>query len=194
MLSKTFELLALLFLLLTLNTINLNADEGHAHNDDKEQKQKDMEGHTNDQMHGHTEDQAHHSHDQWIVPPEEYANKQFHGWTDIESIQRGEAIYNAQCLACHGADGQGTGPVASSLDHMPADLNNNFHDEPGMGDAYLFWRVSEGGAVEPFKSQNSAMPAFKSVLTESERWDVLAYIHTFFHRGLAAWNNGNSQQ
>ncbi len=31
------------------------------------------------------------------------------------------------------------------------------------------------------------MPAFKSVLSEEERWDVLAYVHTFFHQGLMKW-------
>jgi hypothetical protein len=31
---------------------------------------------------------------------------------------------------------------------------------------YLFWRVSEGGMMEPFKSMKSAMPAFKTILSE----------------------------
>ena len=28
----------------------------------------------------------------------------------------------------------------------------------------------------------SAMPAFKTVLSEDQRWDVLAYVHAQFHR------------
>jgi mono/diheme cytochrome c family protein len=92
-------------------------------------------------------------------------------------------------MSCHGINGDGTGPLAASLTHQTADLTNNFHTSPGNGDAYLFWRVSEGGTVEPFRSQGSAMPAFKSILNESERWDVLAYVHTFFHQGLAPWSN-----
>ena len=47
--------------------------------------------------------------------------------------------------------------------------------------------MSEGGTVEPFLSLGSRMPAFKEVLSESERWDVLAYVHAFFHAGLAHW-------
>ena len=85
---------------------------------------------------------------------------------------------------CHGADGKGTGPAGKGLPHPPADLTHHFHRAPGDGDAYLFWRVSEGGQVEPFKSSQSAMPAYKTVLSEDQRWDVLAYVHAQFHQGF----------
>lgn len=42
-----------------------------------------------------------------------------------------------------------------------------------LGDDYLFWRVSEGGAMEPF---NSGMIAWKGILDEQARWDVLNYV------------------
>jgi Cu/Ag efflux protein CusF len=74
--------------------------------------------------------------------------------------------------------------MARTLPHPPADLTHHFHRAPGDGDAYLFWRVSEGGQVEPFKSSQSAMPAFKAVLSAEQRWDVLAYVHAEFHRGF----------
>lgn len=137
--------------------------------------------------HDHSGDSAHHQHDSWVDPPKAYAGKVGDVWADADAIARGEEIYQEQCMVCHGADGQGTGPMAESLSHPPADLTNNFHTSPGNGDAYLFWRVSEGGAVEPFESQGSAMPAFKKILSENERWDVLAYVHTFFHQGLMEW-------
>ncbi len=38
--------------------------------------------------------------------------------------------------------------------------------------------------VEPFKSMKSAMPSFKTVLNEDQRWDVLAYVHDQFHKGF----------
>ena len=41
--------------------------------------------------------------------------------------------------------------------------------------------------VEPFKSMQSTMPAFKTGLKVEERWDVLAYVHAYFHLGLAKW-------
>jgi hypothetical protein len=42
-----------------------------------------------------------------------------------------------------------------------------------MNDAYLFYRISEGGLLAPF---NSAMPAWKDVLDEQARWDVINYM------------------
>jgi mono/diheme cytochrome c family protein len=44
-----------------------------------------------------------------------------------------------------------------------------------MSDGYIFWRVSEGGAMEPF---NSAMPAWKSVYNEEQIWKLIAFVRT----------------
>ena len=122
-----------------------------------------------------------HAHKKWQAPPAEYASLVSKDWDDTGAGLRGSNVYQQQCAVCHGADGKGTGPAAAGLAHPPADLTNNFHIAPGDGDGYLFWRVSEGGAVEPFLSMQSAMPAFKDVLTEQERWDVLVYVHQEYH-------------
>src|SRR4029453_5947855 len=44
-----------------------------------------------------------------------------------------------------------------------------------MTDAYWFWRVGEGGLVEPFRSAGSPMPAWKQELSAEDRWAVIAY-------------------
>ena len=46
-----------------------------------------------------------------------------------------------------------------------------------MSDAYWFWRVSEGGQGEPYKSKGSVMPGYKDVLSIEDRWAVIAYQH-----------------
>jgi Cu/Ag efflux protein CusF len=125
-----------------------------------------------------------HQHDVWEMPPPEYANARSTRWDDPAAARRGEALFQAHCLVCYGADGRGQGPGAMGLPHAPADLTHHFHRAPGDGDAYLFWRVSEGGHVEPFRSMHSLMPAFKTVLSADERWDVLAYVHVTFHGGF----------
>ncbi len=124
-----------------------------------------------------------HKHGRWPAPPPEYADKIGSSWRNEDAAKRGAKIFARQCAMCHGADGRGTGPVATNLAHAPANLNHHFHKPTQSGDAYLFWRISEGGMVEPFKSQDSAMPAFKHVLSEEQRWDVLSYVHQLFHRG-----------
>jgi mono/diheme cytochrome c family protein len=133
---------------------------------------------------GQTTDGHTHQHDTWEPPPPEYASARSTRWDDPAAARRGEALFQTYCLVCHGSDGKGRGPAATSLPHAPADLTHHFHRAPGDGDAYLFWRVSEGGQVEPFRSMQSVMPAFKAVLSEDERWDVLAYVHTKFHGGF----------
>ena len=42
-----------------------------------------------------------------------------------------------------------------------------------LSDAYLFWRISEGGQGDPL---NSAMPTWKDTLDEQARWDVINYV------------------
>lgn len=127
-----------------------------------------------------------HRHDHWPAPPAAYAARRSDRWADLDAIRRGRELYRRRCVQCHGARGRGDGPLAAGLPHPPADLTRHFHTDR-RGDAYLFWRVSEGGAVEPFRGMGSAMPAFKNTLSEAQRWDVLAYVHAFFHLGLINW-------
>lgn len=133
-----------------------------------------------------------HAHSSWVSPPEAYAGMQWAGWSDAAAASRGKELYQQQCVSCHGVTGKGDGPASAGLAHQPADLTNNFHTEPGKGDGYLFWRISEGGTAEPFRSQQSAMPAFRNVLSESERWDLLTYVHQQFHGGFP--NNAHSHE
>jgi mono/diheme cytochrome c family protein len=170
--------LALMVSLLLVGA-QVTADErpGKHKHDDKVSHGKPVEGH------GHPLDGPH-QHPWWETPPAEYANARSTRWGDAAAVARGQQLYQTYCLMCHGADGKGTGPVAKGLPHPPADLTHHFHRAPGDGDAYLFWRVSEGGQVEPFKSSQSAMPAYKTVLSEDQRWDVLAYVHAEFHKGF----------
>jgi len=118
------------------------------------------------------------------VPPE-YADKYAPEgiWTDPEVLTKGKEIYDKYCLVCHGAEGKGDGTAAQSLDPKPSDMTDrSMVDE--MADNFWFWRVSEGGAVEPYKSMGSTMPAWKDKLNEDEIWAVIVYQHTFSgHKG-----------
>ena len=102
--------------------------------------------------------------------PEEYASLTNPAASDGASLERGAAVYAERCLTCHGENGQGDGPASSALDPAPVDIA---HTSQMMSDAYLFYRVSEGGLFAPF---NSTMPAWKDILDEQARWDVLNYV------------------
>ena len=94
-------------------------------------------------------------------------------------------LYGQNCSVCHGDTAQGNGPLARTLNPMPF----NFSDRKALAqttDAFLFWRISEGGqfkfipasvqqsmtaeALQQFVHQWSAMPSWRGVLTEEERW------------------------
>jgi cytochrome c oxidase cbb3-type subunit 2 len=116
-------------------------------------------------------------------------------WTDEKMIARGKEIYTGSCAVCHGDSGDGKGPAGVALPLKPSD----FRDKAGvaeMRDNYWFWRVSEGGQVEPFKSKGSAMPPWKGALSVEDRWAVMAYQHTFSgHQGPhVPWEHPESVQ
>ncbi len=104
--------------------------------------------------------------------PDEYAGLTNPVPPDEESVRRGAEIYAAQCATCHGETGLGDGPAGSNLEPQPAPIA---HTSRMLGDDYLFWRISDGGASPPF---NSAMPAWKSTLDEAARWDVINYLRS----------------
>jgi mono/diheme cytochrome c family protein len=74
----------------------------------------------------------------------------------------GKIIYDKHCVACHGRGGKGIGALPDLSD--PRTLANR-------SDESLIKKITNGG-------QGSGMPAWGSVLSEQQRWDVLAFIKT----------------
>lgn len=102
--------------------------------------------------------------------PSEYAGKT--NPLGADAATAGKTVFDERCASCHGATGAGDGAAAAGLDPKPANLAevvSTFEDD------FLFWRVNEGGGMEPF---NSAMPAWKGILTEEQIWQVIAYLRT----------------
>src|SRR5437660_114705 len=138
------------------------------------------------------EEKGGHAH---VAAPLEYADVHvpLSVWTDPAMITRGKEIYATRCAVCHGDQGDGKGPAGVALPLKPPD----FRDKDGvaeMRDNYWFWRVSEGGQVEPFKAKGSAMPSWKSELSVQDRWAVMAYQHTFsgHHGPHVPWEHPES--
>lgn len=89
-----------------------------------------------------------------------------------EAAASGKTIFETQCASCHGLQGRGDGAAAAALKPQPANLADRKMLD-SLSDGYLFWRVSEGGAMAPF---NSGMPAWKATLSEEQRWQVISYL------------------
>jgi mono/diheme cytochrome c family protein len=125
---------------------------------------------------------------------------------NAQNLSSGQGLYDRNCTVCHGPAGQGDGASAATLEPAPPQLTDMYerpmqgmghagsgghlmhgslHHHPGMThaeamgglnlDAYTFCAVSEGGAA-----MGSSMPAYKGILTEQERWQILLYVANGF--------------
>jgi putative copper export protein len=75
----------------------------------------------------------------------------------VSAIVHGKLVYQTNCAACHGATGQGDGPIARTLPAAPADLTARRLMEYSEGELYWF----AGHAVDT---------------TEDDRWDLIDYL------------------
>ncbi len=109
--------------------------------------------------------------------PPEYADKHMPEgyWNNPDIIAQGKAIFtgaeniDVNCASCHGKDGK---PVkAGARDFRKGDFMKLFSD------SQWFWRVSEG-------VKGTKMKAWKSKLSEDDRWKVIAFEATFGLKGM----------
>ena len=102
--------------------------------------------------------------------PDEYAGLTNPVTADQASLDAGRQTYTVLCASCHGEDGLGEGAAGQALNPPPAPVARTSRMQ---SDAYLFWRISEGGA-----EFDSAMPPWKDVLDERQLWDVINYMRS----------------
>ena len=110
---------------------------------------------------------------QRATPPTEYASKTNSLAGNADAIAKGKEQFTALCQSCHGEKGLGDGPAASALTPKPANLEDTAKN---ASDAYIYWRIAEGGGMAPF---NSAMPAHKDTMSEEQIWQVVSFIRTW---------------
>ncbi|MDH3734135.1 MAG: c-type cytochrome [Gemmatimonadota bacterium] len=97
---------------------------------------------------------------------------------DPSAIEAGRIVYETHCWYCHGEEGDGAGPVASTLWPRPRDFTIASFKlrTTGSGelptDEDLYRSITLGLA-------GTSMPAWGPVLTPAERWQVIAYLKTF---------------
>jgi len=104
-----------------------------------------------------------------------------------DNLMAGAALYDGHCALCHGRVGQGNGEGSADLDPPPPSLAGLYGGPMGRMaggggmmagrnmDAFTFWAVSEGG-----EALGTGMPAYKDVLSEDERWQILLYMANGF--------------
>jgi putative copper resistance protein D len=87
----------------------------------------------------------------------------------VVSVASGSALFRTHCATCHGAAGRGDGAGGAGLPRPPADLTAPHTAQHTAGD--MFWWLTHGIPA-------GGMPAFDSVLSEEERWDLINFIRT----------------
>ena len=63
---------------------------------------------------------------------------------DNKSTPAGSGLFATYCVVCHGADGKGTGPLASSLKRRPADLTALARTNSGTFPREMVAKVIDG--------------------------------------------------
>ena len=82
-----------------------------------------------------------------------------------ESLERGRQLYEVHCLVCHGAQGQGNGPVGQKFVPQPMDLTLDYVQlQP---DGQLYYTISHGSI---------AMPYYRQAIVAEDRWNLINYI------------------
>ncbi len=96
---------------------------------------------------------------------------------DAISIANGAQRFATHCTGCHGLQGKGDGPLASSLPKPPVDLLTEPHTARHTPGDFFHW-ISHG-------IPDTGMPGFAETLDEDARWDVINFLHAL-NRGFDA--------
>jgi len=83
-----------------------------------------------------------------------------------ETVERGRALFQANCAICHGPRGLGDGPQAFLLQPRPVNLQLHV---PQHAQGEIHYWISEGVA-------GTGMPAWKETLTDTQRWEIVRFL------------------
>ena len=104
----------------------------------------------------------------WIIP-EEAKRRENPIEPSAQALHAARDLYRENCVQCHGGMGKGDGPEAARHYPAPADLTNAKRMS-AVTDGELFYQISEG---------RRPMPAFKTRLTEEQRWQLVLLVRSF---------------
>ena len=96
---------------------------------------------------------------------------------DTISIANGSALFAENCVACHGAAGQGRWRHGQELPKPPVDMLTEPHTAKHTAGDFFHWLT--------FGIPDTGMPVFADKLSEEDRWDVVNYLHAM-SRGYQA--------
>lgn len=84
-----------------------------------------------------------------------------------DSLQRGQVLFNINCVMCHGQEGTGNGTLSGYFTPKPADLTND--TVQNLSDADIYMVLTNGWGIMPPMAEN---------LGVSQRWDVVNHVRS----------------
>ena len=102
---------------------------------------------------------------------------------DQATLSLGARVFEVNCAVCHGAAGQGDGPMRERLTtagygRTPADLTGS-GPTVAKTDGEVYWIIARGFAgAYGLPAEVFVMPPFAKLLTLEERWALLRYIRS----------------
>ncbi len=84
-----------------------------------------------------------------------------------ESLAEGKALFETNCVICHGQTSAERGPVGKKLVPPPPGLDHDM--VKGLSDATIFKTITFGFG---------RMPVFQDKLAPRERWDLVNFLRT----------------
>ncbi len=85
------------------------------------------------------------------------------------TLAAAKAVFQENCVQCHGEEGKGDGPEAPMYSVKPANFSDAYMMRE-MTDGEIFYKITEG---------RMPMPSFKKRLTDEQRWQLVNYVKTF---------------
>jgi mono/diheme cytochrome c family protein len=101
----------------------------------------------------------------WEVPDPERTKKNPVEATP-KAVEKGRALFEKQCVMCHGKDMKAQCPAAAMFQVQPPDLSTS-EARARLTDGEVFFKITVG---------KNPMPAKKSKLSEEERWKGVLYL------------------
>lgn len=107
-----------------------------------------------------------------VVIPIEAQNLQNPLPPSKEVLQEGLQIFAQSCILCHDSDGHAQTKLGQAMYPPAMDLNSPHVQS--WSDAELFWIIQNGVRL-------TGMPSWKSILSETDTWKLVACIHNLPH-------------
>lgn len=92
------------------------------------------------------------------------------------SVEDGRKLYLAHCQQCHGPEGKGDGSASAYLVRRPRNFTDGVYKLKTSPPGWLIPRDEDIFGVITNGMSSSGMPPFENILTDDERWSLVAYL------------------